>query len=181
MSESPPVYANSKTPFYFVKPNNKYLILQLILFTNDNKKIVFNIKKLDDKLCIRELSENDLIDTNPKIQFVNGKSVNYELISISCQLGDANSGHYANFSKQIIKNISTVNPKWIYYNDTYSDLSAIDDMKIFIKKQNLLKYIINESVGVNYIENENHINLLNQEYYSPYLLLYKRIEDTTVA
>ena len=171
----PLVYANSKTPFYFIKPNNNYLILQLKLFTSDNIKIVFNITKIDDNLCIRELSDIDLKDTNPNIQFVNGKSVNYELISISCQLGNENSGHYANFSKQIIKKIDIAKPKWVYYNDTYSNNSAINDTQIFINNKNLLKYIINDTIGVNYIENENDINLLNQNYYSPYLLLYKRI------
>jgi len=172
------VYINAKKlPFFFVKPNNKYLILQIKLFDYSNNKIFFNIEKISDNLCIRELTESEL-DIDPNKVFANGKSINYELISISCHLGVANSGHYANFSKQIINNFDHNNPKWVYYNDLYNNNSAINDEKIFMNKTKKMKYNVDnlDSFGnVNYIEIDD-INLLNQNYYSPYLLLYKRIQ-----
>ena len=114
-------------------------------------------------------------DTN-KI-FNNGKSTQYELISITCQIGSANSGHYANFSKQIIKNIDSKKPKWVYYNDSYSNTSAIDNDSIFLNKEKKMKYI-KDDIEVNYIDNDNDINFLNQEHHTPYLFLYKRINTS---
>lgn len=181
ISTNPDKYIESgiKFPFYFVKSDNKYLILSVNIYDNRAAKVFFNIDKIGDDLCIRELSDNELSDTDPTKQFNNGKSTKYELISVICQIGSANSGHYANFSKQIIAQIDTKKPKWVYYNDSYSNNSAIDNESIFLNKQKKMKYIMDD-IGVNYIENDDDINLLNQKHHTPYVFLYKRINTTMV-
>jgi len=179
------VDASVKRPFLFVKKDNQYLVLSLKLFSffsqTISKKENITITKLDDNICIRELNDNDLKENDPFIQFENGNSVTYELISVSCHIGRFGSGHYANFSKQqIVLSDNTSIVKWVYYNDGHNE--ELDSSGIFNDKTVKFKYVRNMSNnGVNYLDNNDDINNLNQDYYSPYFFLYKRVVEEEEA
>ena len=176
------VKASVRRPFIFVKKDNQYLVLSLKIFSfgssTFSKKERITITKLDDNICIRELNDDDLNYDDPFIQFENGTSVTYELISVSCHLGVVNSGHYANFSKQQILLDNTSQPivKWVYYNDGHNE--EYNSSGIFNDDSVKFTYVKNsKNNGVNYLDNNNDINKLKQDYHSPYFLLYKRVES----
>ena len=148
---------------YFVNKQSEYIIIQIKLFEFKNniaEKKQFNIVNLSENICIKEIPETVLTNykkitdkTNIRsmtndINVKDCKNVNFELISIIYHGGTVSGGHYVNYSKQISKD----NKKsvWVYYDDaTVSNNIAVEN---FDK---------NDFKGK-----------------TPYLFLYKRIEDT---
>ena len=156
-------------PIIYVKNTNQYVILQLknVHYDTTGKKTNIIFEELDKFICIKNYLGHELND-NEKTQYNIGNGVNYELISIACHAGGANSGHYINLSKQNINNIN--GQKWIYYNDSGEssyNTSILTDMK-------KLNSITNDGVVIYYLDLTD-IKLLNQDTYSPYFFLYKRI------
>ena len=163
-------------PIIYVKNENKYLLLQLKLTQHEQTtvkrtKINITFTNLNDFLCIRSYDKTDLNDDETK-QYVKGTATNYELISIACHAGGPNSGHYINLSKQNLNG----EIKWVYYNDSgnssYNTKILTDNTKLTDIKQGENK--------IYYLKELDDINLLNQEVYTPYLFLYKRITSDSL-
>ena len=168
-----------KYPKFFVKKNNQYLFISLKIFNSVNKiqtKTKITITTLNDNLCIRYLKPEDSNENDDETKtYQNGVGVNYELISIGCHLGiNGNSGHYANFSKQIINGVDLNNPKWVYYND--SGNNSFNTIK-FTNNTTQLHNVTN----IYYLNDLNDINLIDQTTFSPYLFLYQRLPPSTAS
>jgi hypothetical protein len=163
-------------PIYFVKHNTEYILFSLVILlmnltTNTKFKLNITIQNLNENLCIRKLEQTEIND-NSSQNYNKGKGIEYELISIACHIGGPTSGHYVNFSKQIIESIDANKPKWIYYND--SGDNSYNSIKL--TQPDKLKNTTVNGTNIYYLDNNNDINLIDQSYYTPYLFLYKKLQ-----
>jgi hypothetical protein len=148
---------------YFVNKNTEYIIIQLTLFSfinNKSEKKDVKITNLSNNICIKEIPEivldkynnikdNQNIDiTINDININTCKNINFELISIVYHSGVTGGGHYINYSKQL--NNDATKPVWICYDDK----SKSEDIEV------------------------TNFDKHNFGSFTPYLFLYKRIEDT---
>jgi len=148
----------------FVNKNTEYIIIQLTLFSfinNKSEKKDVKITNLSNNICIKEIpdivldkynniKDNQNIDiTINDININTCKNINFELISIVYHSGVTGGGHYINYSKQL--NNDATKPVWICYDDK----SKLEDIEV------------------------TNFDKHNFGSFTPYLFLYKRIEDTT--
>jgi len=125
---------------YKVNPTNRYLLICLTIFHQSHKESDRKSKTnigIKMKIKFRDIQANICIDGNV-----------YILISIVAHSGTSvSSGHYVNFSRQIVNRHGHGEISWVFYNDCGGIAKPINDTEL--------------------------IQLLND--YDPYILLYKRV------